>query len=119
MAIRTVLELGSGCGLSCARYVVGLGAAKASSEPSAPTTTCTIATRPTLVAGLFFFHHIRSYTYMDLDLENVIRQALEDALLNGRDHMAQTVLAVQAVLDARPDMTATEALAAVILVQQE
>ena len=56
---------------------------------------------------------------MDLGLENVIRQALEDALLNGRDRMAQTVLAVQAVLDARPDMTAADALAAVNLVQQE
>ena len=56
---------------------------------------------------------------MDSDIENVIRQALEVALAAGRDHMAQTVLAVQAVLDARPDMTAADALAAVKLVQQE
>ncbi len=56
---------------------------------------------------------------MDPDLENVVQQALEIAQTTGKDHMAQTVLAVQAVLDARPDMTAAEALAAVKLVQQE
>ena len=56
---------------------------------------------------------------MDLDLENVIRHAVEEALLTGRDRMAQTVLAVQAVLDTRPDMTAADALAAVNLVQRE
>ena len=53
------------------------------------------------------------------DLENVIRQALEDALAAGKDHMSQTVLAVQAVLDARPDMTALEARAAVNLARQD
>ncbi len=50
---------------------------------------------------------------MDLDLENIILQALEDALAAGYDHMAQTVLAVQAVQRARPDMTASDALLAV------
>ncbi len=54
---------------------------------------------------------------MVLDLENVIRQALEIAKAAGKDHMVQTVLAVQAVQRARPDMTATDALAAVNLVQ--
>lgn len=39
---------------------------------------------------------------MDPDLENIIRRALEDALLNGRGDMAQAVLAVQAVQRARP-----------------
>ncbi len=53
---------------------------------------------------------------MDPDLENVIRQALEDAQAAGKDHMGQTVLAVQAVQRARPDMTASDALAAVNLV---
>ncbi len=38
---------------------------------------------------------------MDPDLENVIRQALEDAQAAGRDHTGQTVLAVQAACDAR------------------
>ncbi len=52
------------------------------------------------------------------DLENVIRQALEDALAAGKDHMGQTVLAVQAVQRARPDMTASEALTAVNLVRR-
>ncbi|MFB3153199.1 MAG: hypothetical protein ACE10I_01860 [Candidatus Acidiferrales bacterium] len=56
---------------------------------------------------------------MDLDLENIILQALEDALAAGYDHMAQTVLAVQAVQRARPDMTASDALAAVNLARHE
>ena len=56
---------------------------------------------------------------MDPDLENVIRQALEIAKAAGKDHMGQTVLAVQAVQRARPDMTASEALLAVNLVRRE
>ena len=55
---------------------------------------------------------------LDPDLESVIRQALADALAAGKDHMVQTMLAVQAVQRARPDMTASDALAAVNLVQQ-
>jgi len=50
---------------------------------------------------------------MDPDLENVIRQALGDALAAGKDHLGQTALAVQAVQRARPDMTASDALTAV------
>jgi hypothetical protein len=56
---------------------------------------------------------------MDPDLENVIRQALGDAQEAGRDHLSQTQLAVRAVQQARPDMTATDALAAVNLVWRE
>ncbi len=56
---------------------------------------------------------------MDPDLENVIRQALEDAQAAGKDHMDQTWLAIQAVQRARPDMTASDALAAVNLVRRE
>jgi hypothetical protein len=52
------------------------------------------------------------------DLVNVIRQALADAAAAGRDHLGQTELAVQAVLRARPDMTASEALTAVNLVRR-
>ena len=52
---------------------------------------------------------------MGRDLENVIRQALEDALAAGRDHLSQTVLAAQAVRRARPDMTASDALTVVNL----
>ena len=70
------------------------------------------------VAGLFFCHHLRSHAHMDPDLENVIRQALGDALAAGKDHMGQTVLAVQAVQRARPDMTASDALAAVNMIRQ-
>ena len=56
---------------------------------------------------------------MDPDLENVIRQALEDAQTAGRDHLSQNELTVQAVQRARPDMTASDALAAVNLVRRE
>ena len=56
---------------------------------------------------------------MDPDLENVIRQALADAQAAGRDHLAQTETAVRAVLQVRPDMTASEALAAVAMVQRQ
>jgi hypothetical protein len=55
---------------------------------------------------------------MDTNLESIIRQALEDALAAGKGDGAQTLLAVQAVLRARPDMTAAEALAAVNLAQR-
>ena len=57
--------------------------------------------------------------YMDLDLENIILQAVDDALAGGYDYMAQTVLAVQAVQRARPDVTAADALAAVNLIQHK
>ncbi len=50
---------------------------------------------------------------MDPDLEKVIRQTLADAQAAGRDQMVQTMIAVQAVQQARPDMTAADALAAV------
>ncbi len=56
---------------------------------------------------------------MDLDLENVIRQALADALAAGKDHLIQTEEAVRAVLQVRPDMTASDALAAVNLARHE
>ncbi|MEE8227108.1 MAG: hypothetical protein V3R30_09820 [Kiloniellales bacterium] len=56
---------------------------------------------------------------MDPDLENVIRQALGDALAAGRDHLGQTELAVRPVQWARPDMTTSDALAVVTLVRHE
>ena len=55
---------------------------------------------------------------MDPDLENVIRQALTDAKAAGKDHTSQTELAVRAVQQARPDMTTSDALAAVNLMRQ-
>ena len=55
---------------------------------------------------------------MDTDLERVIRQALGDALAVGWNHLSQTEHAVQAVLQVRPDMTASDALAAVNLMQR-
>ncbi len=79
--------------------------------------------RPTLTslvfpAGLFFCRRLRSHTRMDPDLKNIIRQALGDALAAGRDQLSQTELAVRAVQRARPDMTASDALAAVSLMQR-
>jgi hypothetical protein len=50
---------------------------------------------------------------MDESLERIIRQALEDARAKGQDYLTQTQLAVRAVREARPDMTASDALAAV------
>ncbi len=71
-----------------------------------------------LARGFSFAATCALILHMDPDLENVIRQALGDALAVGRDHMVQTVLAVQAVQRARPDMTVSDALAVVNLVQQ-
>ena len=55
---------------------------------------------------------------MDEGIERIIRRALEEARAAGRDHLTQTELAVRAVRQARPDMTASEALAAVELVRR-
>ncbi len=50
---------------------------------------------------------------MDAGLENIIRRALEDARAKGQDYITQTGLAVKAAREARSDMTASDALAAV------
>lgn len=50
---------------------------------------------------------------MDTCLERFILRTLEDARAWGRDHLAQTELAIRAVCEARPDMTVSDALAAV------
>ena len=55
---------------------------------------------------------------MDKSIERIIRRALEEARAKGRDHLTQTQLAVEAVRNARPDLTASEALAAVRRLQQ-
>ncbi len=52
------------------------------------------------------------------DLKHVIQQALEDARNRGRDYVGQTELAVRAVRQVRPDMNASDALAAVRLFRQ-
>ena len=48
----------------------------------------------------------------------LIGHSLANAQAAGRDHLAQTETAVRAVLQARPDMTASEALAAVNLARR-
>ena len=58
-------------------------------------------------------------SHMEPGLDNVIRQALEEAQAAGKAHMSQTVLAVQAVQRARSDMTTVDALAAVNLMRRE
>ncbi len=55
---------------------------------------------------------------MDFRLENIIRRALEDARAAGRDFLTQTEEAVRAGREARPDMTASEILAAVRSLQR-
>ena len=52
------------------------------------------------------------------DLKHVIQQALEDARNRGRDYVGQTEPAVRAVRQVRPDMNASDALAAVRLLQR-
>ena len=56
---------------------------------------------------------------MDKSIERIIRRVLEEARAKGRDHVTQTELAVEAVRNARPDMTASDALAAVNLVRRQ
>jgi len=56
---------------------------------------------------------------MDKSIERIIRRILEEARAKGRDHLTQTELAVRAVCQARPDMTASEALAAVEIVRRQ
>ncbi len=51
-------------------------------------------------------------------VERIIRRVLEEARAKGRDHITQTELAVRAVCEARPDLTASDALAIVNLVRQ-
>ncbi len=60
----------------------------------------------------------RSLTGTDESLERIIRHALEEARAKGRDHLAQTQVAVEAVRQARPDMTASAALTAVEVVRR-
>ena len=55
---------------------------------------------------------------MDPDLERVIRQALADAEATGQDYLTQTEAAVRTILQVRPDMTASDALAAVDLARR-
>jgi len=55
---------------------------------------------------------------MDKSIERIIRRALEEARAKGRDHITQTELAVRSVCEARPDMTASDALAAVNMVRR-
>ena len=52
---------------------------------------------------------------MEEALERTIRRALADAQAAGEDYLGQTELAVRTVRQARPDMTAHEALTAVEL----
>ena len=54
---------------------------------------------------------------MDEGIERIIRRVLEEARAKGRDHLTQTELAVRAVCQARPDMTASDALAVVNMVR--
>jgi hypothetical protein len=51
-------------------------------------------------------------------LERIIRCVLEEARARGRDELTQNQVVVEAVRQARPDMTASDALAAVELVRR-
>jgi hypothetical protein len=69
-------------------------------------------------AGLFFCPGPRSHAGMDKSIERIIRRVLEEARAKGRDHITQTELAVRAVCEARPDMTASDALTAMEMVRR-
>jgi hypothetical protein len=56
---------------------------------------------------------------MDKSIERIIRRVLEEARAKGRDHLTQSTLAVRAVCEAGPDMTASDALAAVEMVRRQ
>ena len=58
-------------------------------------------------------------TGMDESVERIIRRALDEARAKGRDYVGQTQAAVAAARKARPDMTASETLATVRLVQRQ
>ena len=58
-------------------------------------------------------------TAMDESVERIIRRALDEARAKGRDYVGQTQAAVAAARKARPDMTASEILATVRLVQRQ
>lgn len=50
---------------------------------------------------------------MDKSIERIIRRTLKEARARGREDLTQTETAVRAVCQARPDMTASDALTAV------
>ncbi len=54
----------------------------------------------------------------DEPLERIIRRALEEVRARRRGELTQTQATVEAVQQARPDMTASDALAAVELVRR-
>ena len=54
---------------------------------------------------------------MDSDLTRVVQQALEDARSAGCDDLTQTERAVRAVMQARPDFSASAALTAINRIQ--
>ncbi len=56
---------------------------------------------------------------MESYLESVIRRALASAKAEGKDYVGQTEEAVRAVIQARPDMTASEALVQVDRVRRK
>ncbi len=56
---------------------------------------------------------------MNNDLERIIRRTLDDARAKGRDRLTQIQVAVEAVRRARPDMTASDALAALHMVRRQ
>lgn len=56
---------------------------------------------------------------MDESIERIIGRTLYEARKKGLDELTQTELAVRAVREARPDKTASEALAAVRRVERQ
>ncbi len=57
--------------------------------------------------------------HVDRHLERVIRRTILDAKLSGKDYPTQNKVAANTVRRIRPDMTASEAMAAVDLARRD
>ncbi len=57
--------------------------------------------------------------HVDRHLERVIRRTILDAKLSGKDYPTQNDVAAHAVRRIRPDMTTSEAMAAVNLARRD
>ena len=56
---------------------------------------------------------------MNEPVERIILRTIDEARASGRDYIGQTEAAIAAARDARPDMTASEIMATVRLLQNQ
>jgi hypothetical protein len=107
--------------LNAAKLAVNAYAKNPSDKNAARVQSAWGAVRDMQAAAIWQQHSefwLRSQPGPEDDLKHVIQQALEDARNRGRDYVGQTELAVRAIRQVRPDMNASDALAAVRLFRQ-